>query len=300
VIRLISENFVPVALNLYVIREDKGAAGEFFRKAQQQMPEQYQGLYLCSPEGKLLVKKTLWSKGGNSWSDSVLQGLNEGLQTFGPVKPRQGHSDYLARRGCGLNADGRAILSVSTKLLFVPQLPADLADLNSSAISATGHDRIILSAAELATLVPSQVSEANEGLKWAISEATARKFFPVLDNWDKRFREPSEVTAVHLAGKLRSVRQGIAYLNFEGNIAGTHIWPQEAGPALAGKSLRSEMKLLAGVGAYEVKAGKLLSLTLVFEGRAGDEAKLRTPGQDGHYGAIVEWRDERLVKSPLR
>jgi hypothetical protein len=293
VIRLISENFVPVALNLYVIREDKSAAGDFYRKAQQQMPEQYQGLYLCSPDGKLLVKKTLWSKERQSWSDNVLRGLTEGLQAFGSVEPRQGRSDYLARRGCGLNKDGGVILSVSTKLLLVPQLPEDLADLNISAIPATGHDRILLSAAELATLVPAGVSE---GTKWVTSEVTARKFFPVLDNWDKRFRKPSEVTDVHLAGKVRSVRHGIAYLNFEGHIGGTHVWPREAGPAFAGKSLRSEMKLLAGVGAYDVKAGNLISLTLVFEGRAGDPEKLRTPGQEGHYGAVVEWRHDRLVK----
>lgn len=292
-IRLISENFVPVALNLYVIRKDKGAAGDFFRKAQQQMPEQYQGFYLCSPDGKLLVKKTLWSKDRKTWSADVLQGLNEGLQAFGRVKPRQGHSEYLARRGCGSSTDGAAILAVSTKLVFVPQLPSDLADLNSGAIPLTGHDRIILSKAELATLVPTQVSE---GLKWVITETTARKFFPVLDNWDKRFREPSEVSEVHFAGKVRSIRQGIAYLNFEGRIAGTHVWPANAVPALAGKSLRSEMNLLAGVGAYDVKAGELLSITLVFEGRAGDPAKLRTPGPEGRYGAVVEWRNQRLVK----
>jgi hypothetical protein len=292
VIRLIADNFVPVALNLYVIRADKGSAGDFFRAVSRQMPEQYQGLYLCSPDGKLLVRKTLWSKEAKGWTEDVLRGLREGLQAFGPVPPRQGHSDYLAHRGRGLDADGGAILAVSTKLLFVPQLPADLADLDSSAIPATGHDRILLSAAELAALVPPRV---DVGTTWVLPEATARNFYPVLDNWDKRFRGPGEVTAVRLAGKVRSVRHGIAYLNFEGHIAGTHVWPREAGPALSGKSLRSEMQLLAGVGAYDVKAGKLLSLTLVFEGRAGDPDKLRTPGPDGRYGAVVAWRRDRLV-----
>jgi hypothetical protein len=91
------------------------------------------------------------------------------------------------------------------------------------------------------------------------------------------------------------VRHGIAYLRFEGDIAGTHVWPKEAGPALAGKSLRSELKLLAGVGAYDVEGQKLLSLTLVFEGRSGDSEKLRTPGRDGRYGAVAEWRRDRFV-----
>ena len=293
-IRLISDNFVPVALNLYVVRVDKGPAGDFFRKLQQQLPQQYQGLYLCSPDGKLLEKKTLWSKdAGKSWSESVLQGLQEGLQAFGPVTPRHGSSDYLAHRGTGLDADGGVILSVSTKLLLVPQLPADLADLNSSAIPAMGHDRILLSRAEQATLAPSRVAE---GTSWVVPETTARKFFPVLDNWDKRFRKPEEVTAVRLAGRVRAVRHGIAYLNYEGHLAGTHVWPREAGPALAGKRLGSDMKLLAGVGACDAKSGELLSITLVFEGRAGRPGEARTPGQEGHYGAVVEWRHARLVK----
>lgn len=291
-IRLVSDNFVPVALNLYVIREDKGAAGAFYRKVRQQMPEQYQGLFLCSPEGKLLVRKTLWSKQGRPWAENVLAGLKEGLRAFGPVPPRQGRSDYLARRGRGHGPDGGAILAVSTKLILAP-LPEDLADLNSSAIPATGHDRILFSAAELATLLPGRVGE---GTKWTVPEVTARKFFPALDNWDKRFRKPSEVTSVRLAGRCRAVRHGIAYLNFEGHIAGTHVWPKTAGPALAGKSFRSELKLLAGVGACDVKTGKLLSLTLVLEGWAGDPAELRKPGQGGRYAAVVQWRDDRLRK----
>ncbi len=274
VVRLVSESFVPVAVNLYTIREDKGPAGDFFRKLNRQFV-QYQGLYLAAPDGKLLVKKQMWTL------ENVREGLKEGLRTFGPVKPRRGHSEYLARRGCGVDKDGCVILSVSTKLLFVPHLPEDLADLGLSTIPMTGHDRILLSAAELNTLVPDGV---REGAKWTVPEAIARQFFPVLDNWDKRFRKPDEVTAVHLAGRVRSIRHGIAYLNFEGDIAGTHVWPREAGPKLAGKSLRSELKLLAGVGAYEMESGNLLSLTLVFDGRAGDPVRsvpLARPGATG-------------------
>jgi hypothetical protein len=275
-----------VAVNLYTIRVDKGPAGEFFRKLNSQFV-QYQGLYLAAPDGKLLVKKQMWK------SEDVLAGLKEGLRAFGPVKPRKGHSEYLARRGCGTDKDGGIILSVSTKLLFVPQLPQDLADLNVSAIPSTGHDRILLTAAELDAVVPAGL---REGGKWTVPDATARQFFPVLDNWDKRFHKTDEVTAVHLAGRVRAVRHGIAYLSFEGDIAGTHVWPKEAGPALAGKTLRSELKLLAGVGAYDVEGQKLLSLTLVFDGRAGDSEKLRTPGPDGRYGAVAEWRRDRGVR----
>lgn len=293
VIRLISENFVPVAANLYVIREDKGPEGDFFRKLSRQLPEQYQGLYLATPEGKLLTKKTLWAKeAGKTWPESVAGGLREALEAFGPVRPRQGRCDYLARRGVGLGKDGGAIVAVSTKLLFVPRLPEDLADLNPSAIPATGHDRVLLSAAALSSLVPAKVAA---GVAWTVPEATARQFFPVLDNWDKRFRKPDEVTSVRLAGKVRSVLHGVAYLTFEGDIAGTHVWGKESGPALAGKSLRSELKLVAGVGACDAVSGKLLSLTLVFQGRSGDLAALRSPGQGNAFAAVARWRQKPQV-----
>lgn len=285
-IRLVAENVVPVALNLYTIRVDKGPAGEFFRKLNSQFV-QYQGLYLAAPDGKLLVKKQMWT------SEDLLAGLKEGLRAFGPVKPRQGHSDYLVRRGSGTDKDGGVILSVSTKLLFVPQLPDDLAEIGLSAIPSTGHDRILLTAAELNTLVPAGV---REGAKWTVPDATARQFLPVLDNWDKRFYKTDEVTAVHLAGQVRAVRHGIAYVRFEGDIAGAHVWPKESGPNLAGKTLRSELKLLAGVGAYDVAGQKLLSLTLVFNGRAGDSETLRTPGPGGRYGAVAEWRRDRVLR----
>jgi len=287
VIRLIADNVIPVAVNLYVIREDKTAAGDFYSKLNQQLPE-YQGLYLASPEGKILAKKSVWPKGGRkNWAESVAATLQEGLDAFGPVKPRQGSSDYLARRGCGLDREGGAILAVSTKLLFVLPLPEDLADLNPSAIPATGHDAIVLSASDLKNLVPDKVAA---GTAWTAPEEVAQKFFPVLDNWDKRFRKPSELTAVKLSGKVRSIRHDIAYLNFEGRLAGTHIWGKESGPRLAGKSLASEVQVLSGVGAYDLATGEQLSLTLVFQGRAGDPAKLREPGKEGAYGAVVEWR----------
>jgi hypothetical protein len=45
---------VPVALNLYKIRQDQGEAGDFWRSVQKQKPN-YQGLWLVSPEGKVLA-----------------------------------------------------------------------------------------------------------------------------------------------------------------------------------------------------------------------------------------------------
>ena len=41
---------MPVALNLYKVRQDKSEAGDFFRSVQKQKPN-YQGLWVVSPSG---------------------------------------------------------------------------------------------------------------------------------------------------------------------------------------------------------------------------------------------------------
>ena len=45
---------MPVALNLYKIRQGKGGAGDFFRSVQRQKPNS-PGLWVASPEGRVLV-----------------------------------------------------------------------------------------------------------------------------------------------------------------------------------------------------------------------------------------------------
>ena len=60
VIRIVSTNCVPVAVNLYLTRTDKGPGGELFRSVQRQM-DQYQGFWMVSPDGKALGKYHDWN-----------------------------------------------------------------------------------------------------------------------------------------------------------------------------------------------------------------------------------------------
>ena len=92
---------MPVALNLYVIRQQKDAAGDFFRAAQKQRPGQYQGLYLVAPDGKVLASHQNF-KSHKTWAEELLADLRPGLQAFGKVKPREvRRSDPTPQRGCG-------------------------------------------------------------------------------------------------------------------------------------------------------------------------------------------------------
>src|SRR5437763_2991361 len=108
VIQFIRANTVPVAQNLYVIRQQKDAAGDFFRGVQKQRPAQYQGLYLVAPDGKVLASHQNF-RSDKTWSREVLADLGPGLKAFGTVQPREtGRSDPLPRRGRGVRSDGGA------------------------------------------------------------------------------------------------------------------------------------------------------------------------------------------------
>jgi hypothetical protein len=273
---------------LYVIRQAKGAAGDFFRSVQRQH-DHYQGVWIASPDGKVL--SSLKTKGVPNTTagltQAVLRALDDGIKAFGPVEPRRvKRANPLPLRGCGCRPDGSVLLAVTDRWMLdrgvegVPNDPAHKA--------AASFDSFTLTRAEWATLAPPKTDAGHE---WTIPEATARKFYPVLSLSDKVFRDPKEVTAVRIAGKVQVVGNGIAYLIFEGQIAGKHVGTASEGRK--GQPLSSEARLIGGVGSYDTKARRMLSLTFVFDGRFRnyppyDKAAAR-------YGAVVEWRQARAV-----
>jgi hypothetical protein len=284
-VRLVADNFVPVALNLYKIRKAKGPAGDFFRSAQKQR-SQYQGLWVVSPAGKVLAAnqemKHLADRA--KWTKSVLADLQAGLKAFGAVKPRKARrSDPLPHRGVGARPGGGVTLAVTDRWVIVKSLdkgpPRD-------ALGATIFDSINLTDKEWAHLAP---AKAEAGSKWEVPKETARKFFPLLSPADTVFRDPKEVTAVQLAGRVRKVEGGVAYLSYEGRIAGTHHGTKDEGKA--GKKCSADAKLIGGVGEYDVKAGKMISLTLVYDGQWRNYAPYDDPPT--RFGAVVEWSRER-------
>src|SRR5690242_6238826 len=103
--RLISTRFVPVAVNLYKIRKAADVGGEFFRAVQKQQPN-YQGLWVVSPDGKVLSAHHD-HKDEKTWPDEVRAALRAGLRAFGDVPPRKAAwRDPLPLRGRGLRPDG--------------------------------------------------------------------------------------------------------------------------------------------------------------------------------------------------
>jgi len=275
-----------VALNLYKIREAKGPTGDFFRSVYRQKP-QYQGLWVVAPDGKALASHQE-TKDLKEWPRKVLADLDRGLEAFGPVKPRalrdagaSAYAESLPHRGRGVQPDGRVTLALYNKYVIVRDLQRDPP---RDALGATVLDSISLKAEEWSALAP---PSALAGSTWTVPEPVARQFYPLLSVSSVLLRDPSEVTSVRLAGKVDAVRDGIASLTYEGEIAGTHHGTRNEGKE--GNKISSEAKLLAGVGSYDVKRRKMLSLTLVFDGLSRNWAPYDNPPT--RFGAVVEWAE---------
>lgn len=279
---LLSTRTVPVALNLYKIRAARGAAGDFFRSAYKQVP-QYQGLWVVAPDGKALggQKTSMAAAPYKTWPARVLADLRAGVGAFGPVQPRMAvRRDPLPLRGRGTRPDGSIVLAVQDRLVIAKDLSRDPPP---GALGPTVIDSAALSAEEWAGFAPSSVKT---GAKWKLPQATARKLYPLLSVSDSTFRGPKEVTAARLAGRVTKVEAGVAHLAFEGELAATHHGT--ASEAKLGNKCSSEAKLLGGVGEYDVQAGKMLSLTLVFDGQWRNYAPYDKTTT--RFGAVVEWR----------
>jgi hypothetical protein len=250
-----------VALNLYHIRVERTPAGDFFRSIQRQRPAQYQGLYLVTPDGKVLASH----------------------QDFKP-RPHQAVNS-LPYRGLGTRADGSITPAVSIRYMF--------SGTRREGLSAVVLDSLTLTREDQAALAP---PKKDLGTIWTVPEGVSRKFFPVLSPTEMLFRDPHEVTAVRISGKVRSVENGIVQVIYEGQIAGVHHGTADEGKK--GKTCRGEARLISGVAALDAGTGKMRSMTLVFSGMFSGFAPYDKPANP--YGAVVEWRQTVTVSGTVR
>lgn len=273
VIRLIARHCVPVALNLYEIRKATGAAGDFFRNVQKQRPGQYQGLYLVSPDGKVLASHQQF-KSHKTWPQEALADLEPGLKAFGDITPRQVQvADPLPERGLGFRKDGGVCLGVFLRFIHKN---ARLEELPNPTL-----DSLVLTAAEWKALWP---EKTEAGHSWTLPEAVARKFSRILGPGDENtMPRPNEVKSARFAGKVQSIDNGIAQLTFEGDIAGAHNTQSNRGLC------HGEAKL-TGLARYDVKTRQPQSLILVFDGVFRNVVPYDQPAK---YGGVVEWRARR-------
>jgi hypothetical protein len=286
-IRFISENFVPVALPDYEIWNAKHAAGEFFRSLNKEMFIN-QGVHIASPDGKALASsmpgrmadgkeiKSDESK-AETWINEVQAALQRGLKRFGDVTPRRVKTgDWLPSDGVGVLPDGRAPLVSYTRVMQHGLARPDC-------FGSVTFDSVTLPAKEWEALAPAKALPEAE---WTVPEVVSGKFNMVLStSCNDSLPRPEELSAVKFTGKVESVVDGVAYLRYHGQLAGAH-------KSVHGYTWTSEAKVIAGVGAFDIKGRKLLSVTMVFEGVRRNSKYYAPSDTPEEFGAVLEWRWE--------
>jgi hypothetical protein len=258
-----------VAVNLYKVRRAKDPGGELFRSAQRQK-DQYQGLWLLSPEGKVLSGHHD-VKDHKSWPQEVLDALDAGLKAFGPVRPRRVKpTDPLPHRGVGAGPDGAVTLAVYARYLHQGKRdgPAVI-------------DSLTLPAGQWRAFIP---PEATAGTEWTLPEAVARQLCRGLSpsSDQSTMPRPGEVTAVRLSGRVVEVKEGVARVRYQGEIAARHTYE--------GKASHGQARVM-GSGSYDVKAGRMRSLLLLLEGTHRSPPPYDKAARE--TGAVLEWSWEK-------
>lgn len=262
--------FVPVAVNLYKIREDRGPGGDLFRAVQRQM-DQYQGFWVVSPEGKALAKYHDW-KGDPSvpQNQRVPMTLDAGLKAFGPVSPREAKpTDLLPYRGKGVRPDGKVSLALYGRLMAQgrPDGPMML-------------DSVTFEGAEWAAFAPPAKTKAQE---WTVPETIARTLArSLLSPGDSGgvFRAEDFLQA-ELRARVESIEEGKARIRLTGTWKAEGLYGGEKGHPY-GASATGD-----GVALYDLEKRSMRSLIMVLNGQVGKTSEIVKGGRE--TGGVVEW-----------
>ncbi len=206
---------VPFALNTNRVPEDDG--GKFF-KAVLRKQDWPQGLWVVSPEGKILAFHYYRGKPGEKpaegqarWVTETRAAIEDGLKAFGPVKPRDPKkTDPLKNRGVGNLSDGGVRLAVYAHGMFKGKKDGEPV-----------VDSALLSAGEWSAFAPPALSA---GMTWTLPAAAVSKLVPVLSPMtDAIFTpQPKDATHAELMAKVESVSDGRALVRFTGQLETQH------------------------------------------------------------------------------
>jgi hypothetical protein len=266
---------VPVAANLYKIREAKDEAGDFFRAARDQK-HQYQGLWIIAPDGKVLAGYQE-IKNIKNWPDEVLATIDTALDKAGPLSARKVEpKDVLPYWGKGVDADGGVTLACHMRYFS-----------QGKGIGNGALDAAPFSAKDWKEFAP---SEPVKGKKWHLPGKVASEFSRCLSIVSDKssMPRPEEVTEVEITGTVERVKNGIATLSYAGRIAALH-------PHTFNKNYETASRArIRGTATYDVEKKEMVSLLWIFEGA---NHNVRPPEKgESPFAAVVEWRRDAAVE----
>jgi hypothetical protein len=279
VIDKISHNFVPIAVNLYTIRDAKDAAGELFRGARNQK-NQYQGFWIVTPDGKLLSSHQDHSE--KRWTEEVLATIATALDKAGTITRREPEpKDVLPLWGKGMQKDGSVTLAISTRYIH-----------GGKGIGNGALDAVTFTAKEWKKFAP---PEAVKGKKWDLPANECKEFCRCLSTVSDKgsMPIPAEVTEADFTGTVTRVKDGIATISYSGRIAALHTHPFNK------RYVNTVKATVRGLGSYDVEKKEMVSLLWVLEGATRNISPPETTANP--LGAVIEWkRDTKLAKAARR
>jgi hypothetical protein len=305
VIRRVSQDFVPAAINLYRVRQASDGSRELFHSIQRQK-DQYQGIWIVSPDGKVLAGRHDYAD-FNHGARELLETIDAGLQAYGQVKPHRvrpngttaGRTlsaeticDFLPFRGQGVRSDGSVDLALYVRQVLgggrhtIPlSVEPDRAWLWDGQYRPDGPpviDTIALSAAQWRTFSPTVVES---GAGWSVPEQVAREFTRLLtaSSDQSAMPRPEDATLAELQCMVESVTDAGARIRLSGRWEMVHHVEQDKNRTLHGAATAR------GVAVYDTKTRLLRSFLLVFDGtiRHG-----RSDASPNRTGAVAEWSSQ--------
>jgi hypothetical protein len=265
----VTRNFVPVAANLYKIREAKDEAGDFFRAARKQK-NQYQGIWIVAPDGTVLAGHQDF-KSRESWTGEVLAAIDTALDKAGTLSVRHPEpKDVLPYFGKGVESDGSVTLACHMRYFHQGK------GIGQGALDAAHFD-----AKEFTEFAPPDLVK---GKSWNLPAKISTQFSRCLSNVSDKstMPRPDEVTAVDMTGTVERVRNGVATISYAGHIAALHPHPFNK------NYVTKAHARMRGVGTYDVERKEMVSLLWIFEGASRN---VQPPArEDSPFAAVVEWR----------
>jgi hypothetical protein len=253
VVRKVTLNLVPVALNANRIPDDAG--GKFFGEVlkHSRWP---QGIWIVSPDGKILAFHYFKTASGESpargrerWVRETIEAIDAGLAAFGPVAPREVKwHDPLPDRGAGLLPDGGVRLAIFASYMRQGKRDGDPV-----------VDSARLTEADWRAFAPPEGS-ASDG--WDLPESALRKLAPALcPLTDSIYApQPGDVKLAKLHARSEVTERGWTRIRYTGTLESQHN--RDGDPKLP---IRSKADI-EGLGRFDPKARRLTSLLLVFHG----------------------------------
>jgi hypothetical protein len=281
-------------VNLYKVRQAKDAGGELFRSVQRQK-DQYQGIWIVSPQGKVLAGHQDF-KNPATWTQEVGETVDAALKGFGSVSPREVKPmNPLPFRGHGVQPDGSVCLALYCRQMRgggQQHVPAGVAASRrwvwEGALRPDGPpvvDSLTLTAKEWAALAP---PKNDVGTTWAVPEAVARPFCRVLipATDQASMPRPQDAKRARLTGTVEAVENGVARIRLAGAWEAVHLQEGDAKRPLRGAATAD------GIVVYDLEQQAIQSLLLVLSGSYGHPQEVAVNAA----GAVVEWDRKRLTR----